>query len=379
MNPLPFIYYVLFISPIFIFSQSNHSLYGERDLVNKNVALYFDKEGSIYPDYFISNAALAATDASLSKWYAQHLKDFLSISKLYACAFKNYSLDNGQILNDSIAAFKRRKINASALNYNSVSILIHGFRKPFTAMNGDATSPADFQTMKSNLNSMAALNTCFVEVYWDAMYSCCFTANIKKNNFLFALFDTAQIYASAVGKGLRRIINHIEKDTINIITHSLGAKVAIYSLFNVDDFAIYDVAAYARLTPQNKRVNICLVAPAIGGEAFFKNYFKRQSFINFKNSDNYKLAIAYNEADFVLMKKDNKLGLLGPGPYGHGNTSLGCNYENTAVNLKTYFATHFPNSKIELFDVTLGVGKIHHVRDYFAGSNLVSALKYLRE
>ncbi len=377
MNPLQFIYYFLFISPFFLFSQSNHSFYGERDLASKNLALYFDREGSIYPDYFISNAALAATDASLSKWYAQNPKDFLSISKQYACAFKTYNVDNAQILNDSIAAFARKKININADVFQSVSFLIHGFRKPFTAMNGDATSPVDFQTMQTNIQTQQ--NTCFVEVFWDAMYGCCFSKNIKKNAFLFALFDTAQIYAPAIGHGLRQVINHLKFDTVNIVSHSLGAKVAIYALFNVNDLALYDLSAYARLTPQNKRVNICLVAPAIAGIDYFKNYYKRQSFINYKNNDNYKLAIVYNEADFVLKKKDNKLGWIGPGPYEHGNTTLGCNHDMAAVNLKKYFATHFPNSKIELFDVTLAVGKVHHVRNYFSGNNLVGAFKYLRD
>jgi hypothetical protein len=377
MKVFHFIYFVLFIAPFFLFSQTNHSLYGERDLSNKNSALYFDKEGSLYPDYFIADAALTATENTLNKWYAQHPKDFLVIAKKYACTFKEYNSDNGQILNDSIAAFERRKINTNVGAFNSVSFLIHGFRKPFTAMHGDATSPADFQTMRKTVQ--AQLKTCFVEVYWDAMYGCCFGPHLKNNNFLFSLFDTAQMHAPAVGHGLRQVLNHLKFDTLNIFTHSLGAKVAIYALFNVNDLALYDVAAYARLTPQNKRVNICLVAPAIAGVDYFKNYYKRQSFFNFRNKDNYKLAIVYNEADFVLKKKDNKLGLVGPGPYKHGNTTLGCNYDKAAINLKKYFTENFPHSPIALFDVTLAVGKAHHARNYFTGNNLVGALQYLRD
>jgi hypothetical protein len=132
-----------------------------------------------------------------------------------------------------------------------------------------------------------------------------------------------------------------------------------------------------QLTPQQKRVNICLVAPAIAGIEAFKNYYKRQSHVLFRNQDNYKLAIVFNTEDFVLKKKDNKIGLIGPGPYKHGITTLGCNYDDAATQLKKYFAVNFPNSKMELFDLSFVVGKMHHARTYFASNNLVDALKYL--
>ncbi len=376
---LSFFSLIFLLITFFVPSQNNHSLYGERVLTSKNLALYFDEAGNIYPDYFIPNDEMTLAHYDLYDWYSMHPKAFSAIAKQYGCVFRQFNTINAQILNDSIAVSKCRTVNAAVLLQTSVAFLIHGFRKPFIEQNGDFTSQKDFMLMKAHLNQKAALNTCFIEVYWDAMYGCCFTTNIKKNDFLFSLFDTAQIHAEATGYALRKVMNQIKVDTLNIITHSLGAKVAVYALFNVKDYSPNELKYQTQLTPQQKRVNICLVAPAIAGIDAFKNYYKRQSHVLFRNQDNYKLAIVFNSDDFVLKKKDNKLGIIGPGPYKHGNTTLGCNYDNAATQLKTYFGANFPNSKIELFDVTKVIGKVHHARTYFSNNNLVMVVKYLME
>ena len=352
-------------------------LFGERNLSNisadisTKISLYFDKEGSIYPSYFISNTSLNNSGASLTKWYANNPTQFLEISKNYNCSFSKYSLENCIILNDSISSLYIKQINQKKTDFNagfqSLTFLIHGFRKPFVTTNGDASSPMDYKTMQETINlyKYGTTKTFFVEIYWDGWYGKRFSANLKANSVMYKFFEKSQINAELMGAGLKTIIPNLKFDTINIITHSLGAKVAL--------FALLDMKKDNIKTPSNKKINLVFVAPAISGELIADNFHKRNSKIDYKTSDNYHLLIIYNENDIALRKK---VGFLGPGPYKHGNTTLGCNYDNAASKLKTTFQTKFPNSKLDLYDCS-SVGGCHLVSCYFSSKKLQEALKNL--
>ena len=172
------------------------------------------------------------------------------------------------------------------------------------------------------------------------------------------------------GKALKKIVSGINSETITFVTHSLGAKVAVFALFNVDNDLLP--------TLSNSRINICLIAPAISAEVIFDNYYKRNSKVDFKSKDNYKISIVYNEQDFVLLKKDPIVGWFGPGPFEYGNTTLGCNYNNVAKALKTKFLLKLQNSPIELFNFAF-VGKCHYVSCYCIDDSLEEVFRYLNQ
>lgn len=349
-----FLYSIIFF-PCILFGQSTNVLFGERDLKDARFAVYIDKEGSPYPDYFISNTSLEKNNASLINWYAKNQNDFFAVSKQYNCLFDKYSQENCSILNDSIVASIKRKINDKKVESNSVSFLIHGYRKPFVKANGDRTSPRDYGIMEESINKN--VKTLCVEVYWDAMYDCCYSTNRKKNKALYALLEEADRNAEPVGHSLRSIINNLQYDTVNIITHSLGAKVALHTLFNVAKSHVP--------TPENKRVNICLIAPALSDDSFIQ-YYERQTTYDFKTKDNYKLILLFNENDFVLRKK---VGWFGPGPNKYVNTTLGCNHKGCTTNFEVDFLKKFTNSSLQLIDMSF-VGQCHLVGCYFSSGNM---------
>lgn len=348
----------------FIYSQSTNVLYGERDFKIEQPAVYIDKEGSVYPDFFISNSSLENNNASLINWYAKNQEEFLAISKQYNCSFEKYSIENCNILNDSIISLIKQSFFSKKGTNTSVSFLIHGYRKPFVKTNGDRTSRRDYAIMKETFQPN--LKTLFVEVYWDAMYDCCYSTNRKKNKALYKLLEEAEKNALPVGLGLRKVLYDLKFDTINIITHSLGAQVALHSLFNSKESV--------SPTPANNRINICLIAPALSDDSF-NDYYKRKTDIDFKTKDNYRLMIGYNENDFVLRKK---VGWFGPGPYRYVNTTLGCNHKGCSLDFEKYFTKNFANSSVTLFDLS-SVGQCHLVGCYCSSGHLDEMIKFLKK
>jgi len=355
---------ISFLVPLVISAQSNHVLFGERDLNKEYLAVYIDKEGSLYPDYFISNSSLDSCNASLLKWYENNLSNFFIISKQYNCNFEKYTSENVSILNDSISSSLKHRINNKKNEYNSVSFLIHGYRKPFVKMNGDRTSRRDYAVMEEVVNKN--LKTFCVEVYWDAMYDCCYSTNRKKNKALYSLLEEAEKNAIPVGHSLRNVIYNLRFDTINIISHSLGAKVAIHALFNAEKCSLP--------TPINNRINICMIAPALSDESF-KEYFNRQTTYDFTNKDNYKLILLFNENDFVLRKK---VGWFGPGPYRYVNTTLGCNHKSCTMDFEKEFKKKSPASSLHLINMSF-VGQCHLVGCYFSSDNMDALFESMKK
>lgn len=346
---------------------AQHVYFGERNLTKYPSSLCFDQEGNIYADYFIADSALQNCNHNLAIWYQKHPNQLTEICKLYKIDISVNEFNINE-LNDSISSEKARKINQK--NPNSVTFLVHGYRKSFEALEGTITSVLEFDLLEKNLDSLG-LKTQFIEVYWDGTYDCCFSVfDKKRNEYLFSQFKQAQIHAPNVGIALRKVVNRIETDKINLIGHSLGSKVVASALFNLNENDIQ--------TPDQEDIRICLIAPAIGGIESFENYWNRKTDLNFKEKDNYSWYILYNEKDFALRKKDSKMGLFGPGCLQYGNTTLGCNHQNEIDKLQQLFNKQYSNTTLNFENMTW-MGKKHSLKYYAEGNILQSALQFLND
>jgi len=353
----------------FSYGHNINVLFGERELSENDNSLYIDRLGYLYPSYTISDSSLINSNASLAEWYEENREQFLKIAGQYDCTFSVYSFANAEILNDSIIQVAIRRIDRGRVREKtSLTFLIHGFRKNFRSVHGDSDSPTDYSTIQKKIEEYGS-TTSYCKVFWDGYYGCCFSSSVKRNKPLFELYEKAQESAVLVGGTLKKILSNVNAfDTMTIFSHSLGAKVAMYALLNIDGKNVQ--------TPSSKKINICLVAPAISREMISKNYYRRNSLVPYQTTDNYHLFIVYNRKDFVLRKKDNQFGIFGPGPYKYGNTSLGCNHRNAATKLRKKFSTDFPGSTILLYDRTR-VGKCHKVRCYYATDNMAEVIQKL--
>ena len=362
---------LLLISLLFSWFQSTAQhfvLYGERNLNDTILSVYFDRNGKPYPDYFIADSVLNFNTGSLDSFYNSYPNDFSAICSLYKCRFNKYSISNTSILNDSIFQTIADKINNQTKKGLVPTFMIHGFRKSYVNKPGVFTSVIDYNLLIAAINRLSTEKYSYIRVFWDGSYLD-ISEGVKQMKQIFTVFEKAQLNAVSVGYGLRQVLSRTTSPEVNIISHSLGAKVVTNALF--------DTTINNYPTPNNRNINICLIAPAIDGIEAFKNYYSRNSTLAYKKSDNYSLFVLYNKKDFVLRKKDYFFELFGPGPRKHGNTTLGCNSNNEAIKLKDYFIQHFHGSKITLINMTDLIEKCHHLRCYCEGDNLKTAIQLM--
>jgi hypothetical protein len=346
-------------------SQSN-VVFGEREVTLNQKSVFFDRRGNMYPDYFIADSSLQNCDASLEKWYVEHSNEFEKVAKHYNCQFTVPNEENLIALNDSILAVKIRNINALTKDNLALNVLVHGFRKSFKQGTHDQTSTQDFLFWEEMIEQRSNQNVPSLKVYWDASYDCCFSTNSAKNDSLFEMFERTYKRADTIGLVLRSVLNKLEFKQLNIIGHSLAAKVIQSCINNVLPNSIPGLA--------QQKVNVCLIAPATSGGEAWSNYLERNNPIPL--DDNVRLFILYNERDFALRKKDNKFGLFGPGADKYGCTRLGCNKGREAENLVFYFGQNFPSSSLTLVDCTK-LGRVHSSRYYFESLYFEELIKWI--
>ncbi|HMR45424.1 MAG TPA: alpha/beta hydrolase [Bacteroidia bacterium] len=366
-------YFSLILTISFLLSSTqstaqHYVLYGERNLNDTILSVYFDRNGKPYPDYFIADSVLNFNTGSLDTFYHSSPNEFAAICSLYNCSFKKYSTSNTNILNDSIFQTIVVKINNQTKEGSVPTFMIHGFRKSYVNKPDVFTSVIDYNLLIGAINRLSIEKYSCIRVFWDGSYLD-FSEGVKHMKQIFTVFENAQLNAVSVGYGLRQVLSRTTSPEVNIISHSLGAKVVTNALF--------DTTINNYPTPNNRNINICLIAPAIDGIEAFKNYYSRNSTLPYKKSDNYSLFVLYNKKDFVLRKKDYFFELFGPGPRKHGNTTLGCNSNNEAIKLKDYFIQHFPSSKITLINMTDLIEKCHHLRCYCEGDNLKTTIQLM--
>lgn len=327
--------------------------------------IFVDRNGDFYPENLISNEELKAAGSSLSTWSSQNEMKFAAICASYAIPYEHYSKDKFEELQDSIANRLLRSVNVNAETSNSVTVLIHGFRKPFETRlrEGDSWSFNGYESIRTIVNKHVD-STFFVEVYWDGGYDCCVSRNLKKNKPIFRLFEVyARNNAAKTGYSLRKVVSRFAFDTINVISHSTGAIVSSTLLFNSFTEMVNDQLK-AQPTPSQTTVNHCLLAAAISSEPF-NYYFDRNTSVDFRQHDNYSVTVLYNEKDFALMKKDPYMRMFGPGPRRFGATTLGCNHRKEIRKLETVFSRDYPASPI----ITYKVNPVaNHKFTYYASS-----------
>ena len=308
---------------------NHHSvLFGEESLEiapapEHVVRIFIDKEGYLYPEMLIKDRKLRKASSSLRSYFTKNENELNELCASHGLGREMDQQAKIAWLLESIAVDKINEINAKVPEYTSVITLIHGFRKKAYGRTGFHSS-VDYRILESDMK-VKEKNVLVIEVYWDGTYISPIRG-YKYRGFRL-LEEQALPNAEKVGEGLRRVLSFIETPTLTILCHSLGAKVASNILFNQNNETLP--------TPPQKHVNICLVAPAIGSEEF-EFYWNRSNSAQETEIDNYQFFIFYNENDFVL----NKTFDVGPfsvhlEPTEYGNTSLGCNYNGDAEQVRT--------------------------------------------
>ncbi|MBU2019611.1 MAG: hypothetical protein KJ941_08195 [Bacteroidetes bacterium] len=299
-------------------------------------SLYFDKDGNLYPSERISDSDMETAKSSLSNFYKSNPAVFNKVCE--DLTVENKGVD-GSIQDVNTAIFNREMAKFSNESKN-LTFLIHGFRKAFKQQNEDESSIENFESMVSSIPPGQERQ--FVRVFWDGLYDCCITLNVADNMKIFKLFESSIVNADNVGKSFGRMLAQSPIESYTLLSFSLGAKVIASALPSIDK----------KLTPYY----VILVAPAIDGADITTALSK------IERRNKLELTIVYNEDDFVLMKKDPKSGLIGPGPNKFGVTTLGCNYKKEAEYTKTHFDNHLVKCRLVKFNF---IGKTHKVSAYF--------------
>lgn len=336
---------------------------------NNTYRIYLDQEGHYYPDYPISDESLRASCSRLHQWYNEHPEAFLAICKIYQVAAQSATSKNIELLEQAIINQHQHAIEKALKHRHLATVYIHGFRKKlYGKQDAYATySSVDNQILAHAFGRKEGLQ---IEIYWDSK----FITPLQSWRFKgLELFEQGAIPAAQqCGWALRSVISNIPCTRLQIITHSLGAKVACHLLFSKDP--------KQRKTPSQKRVEIALIAPAIG-HTLFENYYDRNTSIPFQTSDNYHWFILINRNDFALQKQYG-FGVKST-PLHYGNTSLGCDYHNDTDHLKQLFKTRYTSSEVPIiFDCSLNKHghpvRCHLVRCYCEHSEIKKVVAILR-
>ena len=356
--------FLLFFEVGSAFAQAGPQVvYGERfryhTAEDQVLRVYLDREGSFYPDAVIPDAALQASNASLQAYYEAHPDAFQTVAARYGLEVNTYSEESFGNLQAAVVTRLTDAINQLDPSHD-LFLLIHGFRKPLVAQQWSSSSQSDYAAVRRSIAQRysGSQGVQFIEVYWDGTFDCCIGRKTKVNKRIFQLFEqVAQVQATRTGYALRQLVVGIEREQINIVTHSLGAQVGISLLSNTYDERI-DTMLQSLPTPAQPQVNICMLAPAISKDPF-TDYDERTNALSLSDADNYHLSVLYNKKDFVLRKR---VLVFGPGPKKYGNTALGCNCRRELYKLEDYFLEHFPNSPLHLYEAA--IGGTHRFRRY---------------
>lgn len=349
-----------------VYGQDN-VVYGERPFAMNATAVFLDQEGSIYPDYFISNESLIQSKAELHQWYTEHSEEFSAIAKKHHCPVDYVSPKTIQQLEDTLLVQSIRKIQLMKSSTNTLNVLVHGYRKSFVKNEQDVTSTEAFSDLEQKLTTGLGIEHPTLKIYWDASYACCYSLDKKKNREMFEGFERAYHRADTIGLRLKKLLNSVGYTQLNIVGHSLAAKVM--------QSCLYDAAANGIPCLSQEKVNVCLIAPATTGIESWVHYKRRNYLI--PAEDNLRIWILYNEKDFALKKKDNHFELFGPGAKNYGPTTLGCNYNHTLDKLEQYTNDYFNGSTFVFVDGT-SIGKFHSQHFYLNSPFFKEMIEFLR-
>lgn len=361
--------------PIFLLSivqlvAQENVLFGERQWFlspsENTTRIFLDKEGTIYPDEVILDSELKLANSSIKEFYLSSRetragKMSSNNDRLRMLEVADFSLFQKEMA-DSICQHIQKKLDKET----RLVVLIHGFRKSLNPKQGDSSAQEDYSFMKASILENAPTDKLhFIEVYWDGMYMVPKRKIIEGIRLGRMFKKDAVKNAKKVGHRLRKLISGLDVENLDIIVHSLGAEVATNMLLNSKK--------HNHKTPSQRNIRICLLAPAISKKSL-KKYHNRNSLVPFEQQDNYHLTVIYNESDFVLSKSVNIFGGKVEFSRLYGNTRLGCNCRNEALELERYFRKHYPNSEIQLFHAD-DIGSSHHAKSYFGSNAFKSYVK----
>lgn len=340
------------------------------------VRVFMDRCGFYYPDLFISDKALEKKCSSLQEWYKANPRQLDSLCSRYGVDRLLPADEKINRLNDSVAQRYADMINGKLNRHPVVDILIHGFRKKAygDAGMGSSYSTGDYRRFEESISGVAGNPVLFVEIYWDSR----FITPLQSYKYRgFRLYERYAVPdAQNAGLQLRKLVPGIASDSINIITHSLGAMVGSELLFNATNGAL--AGEKVLHTPGQKKIRICMIEPAIGPD-LFDHYYERNTAFDYKNDDNYRLGIVFNENDFVLLKSyDWRFIHIEASPLEYGNTALGCNYGQCLPKLQQLFAGRYPHSILASFDFS-EVGADHRLLAYCRNKSFAEVLEFLQK
>lgn len=328
------------------------------------VRVFMDKNGDYYPpQIFIDDRQLYKAGGTLAGWYRQYPDSFNRICKQFGVTGTDDAGAMMRELNQQICRYYANIINRQ--NNKQPVMLIHGFRKRaytkpdlFTYL-----ASTDNEILRETLSKMTPLrNNFYIEIYWDACY---FSPGKALKDEGFIIFrDKALPNANKAGVSLRPLVEMLENPRLDIVSHSLGARVACNMLYNIPGTS----TSYP--TPQNKHIKACFIAPAVGSE-IFKDFYNRTPNTP-PRPDNYEVCIVYNHYDYILRKEGRILGITFTNrtATAFANTSLGCDYQGDIQRMQDMFSSQFGYTKKPLFvDVTKGKKMTNHlVKNYCTNS-----------
>ncbi|MCE3282734.1 MAG: hypothetical protein K0Q66_1471 [Chitinophagaceae bacterium] len=328
--------------------------------------IFLDKEGHLYPEFPVDNATLQRHCGSLKRALLQDSLLLFTVAHGYGILPGSVNIDSVfTLLQERIAARLISRINNNSANAQAVSLLIHGFRKPFHDNGEDSTSVSDNFFAKKDILRSSGLQHYFVEVYWDGMHM---PFRIQETRRLSQLFESASLPSAAqAGTGLRAVVSRLQTPRLNLFTHSLGARVAASLLFNPGS----SIREKQLPTPSQQRLEVCMVAPAVGS-VLFRNYFDRTTHIPYLVKDNYSLSVLYNTDDVALLKQ---VGIFGPGAYRYGVTSLGCNRDGDVFALYQMHRNSYPTFNYRAFDFSGSAW--HNFHSYHGRPAFDAVIKYM--
>jgi hypothetical protein len=328
-----------------------HVFFGERNLDSlewiKSPGVCFDKNGWVYPDFFIADSSMRNSNNNLKDFYLSHP----AITKQI---FHRYNMPKAQVLMGDLTVLNQRIIETNIkriykLDQAKISLYIHGYRKSFHEIQNGISSPKEAENLRKFLVE-SEKTTPMVALYWDGLYDCCFSLKSKKNKQLFRLFEESYKQSVEVGKGMSQFFERIQQKEILVITHSLGSRTYLSCLENIKASNFFTTHSIKSL----------LVAPATSDLQFLDVINKLKSEPDFYSS---KWKVVFNENDFALKKKDSKLGVFGPGFKKYGLTNLGCNKKNALKKMDDKLKLEIPEFSIQLIDAS-EIGKKHSLFYY---------------
>jgi hypothetical protein len=300
--------------------------------------IYIDRFGDFYPDtavhidvqdFQLDGRQRDQKSASLAHYFLSRKSRLKQLRDFYGIAPHSSAKSAYREVQRLILAGYAKRIAEMMQNADKLIYLVHGFN--------DLLAESEYVQLRSVIAAHrypGALKPAYVDVHWDGL-----NAHALDSLPVVKVWQPALLNSRFVSITLRQLITGVEeRQTLPtvIITHSLGAGVALGALFDthhkwdeIDEItpnsALKRLAVLRREATPVKPVRIGILAPAIPGERTFVDFNERKP-LKIEAADNHieKVVIGYNYNDYALTKKNPLLLDINLGRF-YGSTSLGCN------------------------------------------------------